>query len=217
MLSACGAGNEVAVLAGTPLPASLLRPSSPRGSQSATRAPYRSSPGPSAAEGLTISKNQVGQGGEVELGVFLQEVVGQGTQQGHAAAVLVGQGQGDLADIFGAEVLRQLQGLEKKHVGMSGGGRQGAVDEGGEVSLAQVSLVEVVLAQNGGILAQNEVVLTQNMGILAQKEGIPAQNEVVLAQNEGIPAQNKGFWNKIRGFWHKIRDSGTKLCGSNTK
>lgn len=71
------------------------------------------SPPHSRSQPLTVGENQVREGAEAELGLFLEEVVGQGPQQRHTAAVLIGQGQCYPPDVVKIELLGELQSLPR--------------------------------------------------------------------------------------------------------
>lgn len=77
-------------------------------------APQHPNHPPTASSLLTVGKNEVEQDAEAELGVFLQEVVGQGSQQRHAAPVLVGQSQQDFPGLIRVEVFSEFQSLSRK-------------------------------------------------------------------------------------------------------
>lgn len=77
-------------------------------------APQHPNHPPTVSSLLTVGKNEVEQDAEAELGVFLQEVVGQGSQQRHAAPVLVGQSQQDFPGLIRVEVFSEFQSLSRK-------------------------------------------------------------------------------------------------------
>ena len=67
--------------------------------------------GPSTTQPLTVGENEVQEDAEAELGVLLHQVVGEGSEQRHAAPVLVGQSQRYFPDVIGVELFSKFQSL----------------------------------------------------------------------------------------------------------